>query len=149
VTYTSTPAGWRGPARVLVIDDDHDVRWLVRRLLEFDGYEVVVSDDGVRGLAAAQQQRPDAIVLDLMMPFMDGYEVLAGLKTDPRTADVPVVVLTAAATIAVRERVTVAGAATCLTKPFDPQELAAALLSAIRCDDRPREGSEESGSHHR
>jgi CheY-like chemotaxis protein len=131
VTDTPTPAGWRGPARVLVIDDEPDVRWLVRRLLEFDGYEVVVSDDGVRGLAAAQQQRPDAIVLDLMMPMMDGYEVLAGLKTDPRTADVPVVILTAVATVATRQRVTDSGATTCLTKPFDPEELTAALWSAI------------------
>jgi CheY-like chemotaxis protein len=127
----SAPSGWRGPARILVIDDEPSVRFLVRRLLEFDGYEVVVVDDGIRGLAAAQQQRPDAIVLDLMMPVMDGYQVLANLRTDPRTASVPVVVLTAASTVAAGQRVRDAGAVACLTKPFAPEELAASLSSAI------------------
>jgi CheY-like chemotaxis protein len=137
---TSMPSGKRGPARVLVIDDEPYVRTLLRRLLEFDGYEVIVSDDGLRGLAAAQHQRPDAIVLDLMMPVFDGYEVLAGLRTDPRTADVPVVVLTAVATIAAHQRVSAAGATTCLTKPFVPEELAAALSSAIAHDPEARVG---------
>jgi CheY-like chemotaxis protein len=130
----STPVGWRGPARILVIDDEPYVRTLVRRLLEFDGYDVVVSDDGMRGLAAAKRQRPDAIVLDLMMPLMDGYQVLASLRTDPRTALVPVIVITAAATVAARKRVADAGATACLTKPFAPDELAAAISSAIATD---------------
>jgi CheY-like chemotaxis protein len=91
----------------------------------------VLSDDGLRGLAAAQRQRPDAIVLDLMMPVMDGYQVLAELRDDERTKDVPVVVLTAVALDETRERVEAAGAATFLTKPFEPKNLSRALASLV------------------
>ena len=87
--------------------------------------------DGLRGLAAAQKQRPDAIVLDLMMPVMDGYEVLENLRAHPRTNDVPVVVLTAVAQKEAAERVQRAGSSACLTKPFVPEELSAALATAI------------------
>jgi len=118
-------------SRVLVIDDDPDLGRVVRRVLELEGYEVVLSDDGLRGLAAAQRQRPDAIVLDLMMPVMDGYQVLAELRGDPRTRDVPVVVLSAAALEETRERVEAAGAAAFLTKPFEPDHLSRALSSLI------------------
>ena len=120
--------GW---SRVLVIDDDPDVGLLVQRILELQGYDIVLTDDGLRGLAAAQQQRPDAIVLDLMMPVMDGYEVLRQLRADPRTNDVPVVVLTAVALSEARDEVQLAGASACLTKPFVPEELSAALSTAI------------------
>ena len=120
--------GW---SRVLVIDDDPDVGLLVQRILELQGYDIVLTDDGLRGLAAAQQQRPDAIVLDLMMPVMDGYEVLRQLRSDDRTSDVPVVVLTAVALKEAAEEVQRAGASSCLTKPFVPEELSAALSSAI------------------
>jgi CheY-like chemotaxis protein len=59
-------------ARVLVIDDEPDVRWLLRLSLERIGHEVLLAEDGLRGVAMAQRQHPDAIVLDLMMPVMDG-----------------------------------------------------------------------------
>ncbi|HSL10321.1 MAG TPA: response regulator [Actinomycetota bacterium] len=118
-------------SRVLVIDDDPDLGRVVRRVLELEGYDVVLSDDGLRGLAAAQRQRPDAIVLDLMMPVMDGFQVLAELRADPRTRDIPVVVLSAVALEDTRERVEAAGASAFLTKPFEPQELSRALTSMI------------------
>jgi CheY-like chemotaxis protein len=120
-----------GVSRILVIDDDQDLGRVIRRVLELEGYEVVLSDDGLRGLAAAQRQRPDAIVLDLMMPVMDGYQVLAELRDDERTKDVPVVVLTAVALDETRERVEAAGAATFLTKPFEPKNLSRALASLV------------------
>jgi CheY-like chemotaxis protein len=118
-------------SRILVIDDDQDLGRVIRRVLELEGYDVVLSDDGLRGLAAAQRQRPDAIVLDLMMPVMDGYQVLAELRDDERTKDVPVVVLTAVALDETRERVEAAGAATFLTKPFEPKNLSRALASLV------------------
>ena len=118
-------------SRVLVIDDDPDLGRVVRRVLELEGYEVVLSDDGLRGLAAAQRQRPDAIVLDLMMPVMDGYQVLAELRAAPRTKDVPVVVLSAVALEETKERVEAAGASAFLTKPFEPANLSRALVSLI------------------
>jgi CheY-like chemotaxis protein len=120
-----------GVSRVLVIDDDPDLGRVVRRVLELEGYDVVLSDDGLRGLAAAQRQRPDAIVLDLMMPVMDGYQVLSELRDDPRTKDVPVVVLSAVALEETRERVEAAGASAFLAKPFEPHHLSQALSTAI------------------
>jgi len=120
-------------ARVLVIDDEPDVRWLIRMSLERAGHEVLAAEDGLRGIALAQKQRPEIIVLDLMMPVMDGYAVLAELAKDPRTADVPVVVLSARAIPDEAERATSAGARRFLEKPFDPDLLTAelgALLAA-------------------
>jgi CheY-like chemotaxis protein len=123
--------GRRGWSRVLVVDDDPAIGYLVQSLLELQGYEVILKEDGLRGLAAAQRQRPDAIVLDLMMPVMDGYEVLRQLRSDHRTSDVPVVVLTAVALKEAAEEVQRAGASACLTKPFVPEELSGALSIAI------------------
>jgi twitching motility two-component system response regulator PilH len=114
-------------ARVLVIDDEADVRWLLRISLERVGHEVILAEDGLRGVAMAQRQRPDAIVLDLMMPVMDGYGVLDALAKDGRTAALPVLVLTAKAIPEEEDRVTRAGAKRFLTKPFDPDDLAGEL----------------------
>ena len=98
----------------------------------------MLAEDGLRGVAMAQRQRPDAIVLDLMMPVMDGYGVLEALGKDRRTAHVPVMVLTAKAIPEENEKVTRAGAKRFLTKPFDPADLAVELdvLLAGISDDR-------------
>jgi CheY-like chemotaxis protein len=114
-------------ARVLVIDDEPDVRWLLRLSLERIGHEVLLAEDGLRGVAMAQRQHPDAMVLDLMMPVMDGYGVLDALAKDGRTSEVPVLVLTAKAIPSEEERVTHAGARRFVTKPFDPLDLAREL----------------------
>jgi CheY-like chemotaxis protein len=122
-------------ARVLVIDDEPDVRWLIRMSLERAGHEVLVAEDGLRGVAAAQKQHPEIIVLDLMMPVMDGYAVLAELAKDPRTAPVPVVVLSARAIPEEADRAARAGAARFIEKPFDPDALVdelEAVLGATR-----------------
>ena len=118
-------------AKVLVIDDEPDVRWLIRMSLERVGHEVLVAEDGLRGVAVAMKQRPEIIVLDLMMPVMDGYAVMAELAKDPRTAAVPVVVLSARAIPEEAERATKAGARRFLEKPFDPDELVAELDSLL------------------
>jgi CheY-like chemotaxis protein len=110
-------------AKVLVIDDEPDVRWLIRMSLERAGHDVIVAEDGLRGIALAQRQRPAIIVLDLMMPVMDGYAVLAELGKDARTANVPVVVLSARALPEEEDRATEAGARRFLEKPFDPDAL--------------------------
>jgi CheY-like chemotaxis protein len=121
-------------ARVLVIDDEPDVRWLLRLSLERIGHEVLLAEDGLRGVAMAQRQHPDAIVLDLMMPVMDGYGVLDALAKDGRTATVPVLVLTAKAIPAEEERVTEAGARRFVTKPFDPKDLEHELEELLGSD---------------
>jgi CheY-like chemotaxis protein len=118
-------------ARVLVIDDEPDVRWLLRLSLERVGHEVLLAEDGLRGVAMAQKQHPDAIVLDLMMPVMDGYGVLHALEKDARTSRVPVVVLTAKAIPEEEDRATSAGAVRFLTKPFDPNDLARELQALL------------------
>lgn len=119
-------------ARVLVIDDEPDVRWLIRVSLERAGHEVLVAEDGLRGVAMAMKQHPEIIVLDLMMPVMDGYGVLAELAKDPRTAEVPVLVLSARAIPEEAERATQAGARRFLEKPFDPDDLARELADLLR-----------------
>ena len=110
-----------------MIDDEPDVRWLIRMSLERAGHEVIDAEDGLRGVALAQRQRPQIIVLDLMMPVMDGYAVLEALAKDDRTASVPVVVLSARATPDEAERAMGAGARRFLEKPFDPDLLAGEL----------------------
>lgn len=118
-------------ARVLVIDDEPDVRWLIRVSLERAGHEVLLAEDGLRGVAVAMKQHPEIIVLDLMMPVMDGYGVLAELAKDPRTADVPVLVLSARAIPEEADRATKAGARRFLEKPFDPDDLARELAELL------------------
>jgi CheY-like chemotaxis protein len=76
-------------SRILVVEDDGNVSYLLQRVLEGDGHEVLVADDGSRGLAMATRRRPDAIVMDIMMPFMDGFAVLEALREDERTASDP------------------------------------------------------------
>jgi CheY-like chemotaxis protein len=118
-------------ARILVIDDEPDVRWMLRVSLEQLGHEVILAEDGLRGVAMAQRQKPEVIVLDLMMPVMDGYGVLGALHKDRRTSDVPVVVLTAKALPDEEARCVELGARRFLTKPFDPLDLADELESLL------------------
>jgi CheY-like chemotaxis protein len=113
--------------RILVIDDEESILDVIRRILEWNGYEVVAADDGSRGFATAQRQSPDAIILDLMMPIMDGFQVLEALRTHERTANVPVVVLTAMQAEGLEDRCHELGAKGYLQKPFEPDQLLEAL----------------------
>jgi two-component system alkaline phosphatase synthesis response regulator PhoP len=83
--------------RILVVDDEPDFAALVQGNLEKEGFEVVLAYDGVEGLAKVEEDRPDAIVLDVMMPEKDGYKMCAELKADSRYCDIPVILLTAVA----------------------------------------------------
>lgn len=118
-------------ARILVIDDEPTIGYILRRLLEGVGHEVIVADDGSRGYAAAARQHPDVILLDLMMPVMDGFSVLEALRHDERTATIPIVMLSAVQTEAVIQRCLDQGAATYLAKPFEPEELSQVLESVL------------------
>jgi CheY-like chemotaxis protein len=113
--------------RVLVIDDERAILDVVRSILEWNGYEVLAADDGSRGFATAQRRSPDLIILDLMMPVMDGFAVLEALRDHERTAHVPVLVLTAVQNAEVEDRCTELGATAYLRKPFDPEQLLAAV----------------------
>jgi DNA-binding response OmpR family regulator len=120
--------------RVLVIDDEPDVLLLCRVNLEHAGHQVLEALDGEHGLADAIAERPDAVVLDLMLPTVDGYDVLQSLRRDERTNDVPVVVLTARAQIEDKRRCLMLGADEFVTKPFLPETLAEALDRVLTLD---------------
>ena len=118
--------------RVLVIDDEEDIREVARLSLELVGqYQVLTASSGRDGLDSARSHRPDAILLDVMMPDMDGPAALAELRADPSTRDIPVLFLTAKTQHAERMRLAQLGAAGILTKPFDPLKLSADVASAL------------------
>jgi two-component system alkaline phosphatase synthesis response regulator PhoP/two-component system response regulator VicR len=108
---------------ILVVDDEKHIVRLVQINLERAGYKVITAQDGKEGLQKAQQEKPDLIVLDVMMPYMDGFEVLKHLKKDPETRNIPVIMLTAKAQDADVFRGWKEGVDTYLTKPFNPMEL--------------------------
>ncbi len=81
-------------ARILVIDDRERMVKIVQRILEKEGYEVLTAFDGLEGLRKAQEKKPNLIILDIIMPRMDGYEVCRRLRSDPDTAGIPILLLT-------------------------------------------------------
>jgi len=110
--------------RALIIDDDRDLLKLIQRTLEFTaGWEVHTAPSGASGLELARRLGPNVILVDVMMPEIDGYEVCRRLKADPVTAGVPIVLLTARRDLD-EHRVKETGAAGVLFKPFQPDELA-------------------------
>ncbi len=111
------------PKTLLVIDDDRDIREVAKTSLELvGGLTVIVAESGMLGVAVAQNAKPDAIILDLMMPDLDGQQTLAQLKLLPETASIPVIMLTAKVQANKQELVN-KGAAGVLVKPFDPMQL--------------------------
>jgi DNA-binding response OmpR family regulator len=110
--------------RVLIIDDEPDVLLLCRVNLEFAGHEVLEASNGERGVELAMGERPDVILLDVMLPQRDGLSVLEELVADTRTRDTPVILLTAKAQDTDRLRGWNAGCAEYMTKPFFPSALA-------------------------
>jgi len=109
---------------VLVIDDEAPIRLLCRVNLEAAGMEVSEAEDGAAGLAVARAEAPDVILLDVMMPGMDGWQVLEELLDDERTSEIPIVFLTARAELRDQARGLELGGVDYVTKPFDPVELA-------------------------
>lgn len=109
--------------RILVVEDEKDMAALVRFRLEANGYEVSVAHDGQEALTKARHDRPDLIVLDLMLPKMSGYEVCAMLKQDSNYKSIPIVVFTARAQDADKKLAFSMGADEYLTKPFEPEIL--------------------------
>ena len=113
--------------RVLVIDDEAAIRLLCRVNLEAERMQVDEAADGRAGIEQARSTRPDVILLDVMMPGLDGWQVAEELVNDDRTRDIPIVFLTARADFRDRERGLEAGGIAYLTKPFNPVELAALI----------------------
>jgi DNA-binding response OmpR family regulator len=109
------------------VDDEPDVVSLVEKTLRMDGFEVVCAYDGIGALDLASSEKPDIILLDIMMPMMSGYEVCEQLKGNPSTSNIPVIALSSAHTMDAREHSLRAGAVTLITKPFMPAELTAQI----------------------
>lgn len=105
---------------VLIVDDDPVIQLLLRVNFEMDGFGVVTASDGEAGLEAAEQQDFNLILLDVVMPKLDGYEVLGRLRKNVRTAQTPIVLLSAKTLEADRQSGLDAGATDYVTKPFDP-----------------------------
>jgi DNA-binding response OmpR family regulator len=124
---------------ILVIDDQNEFAAYVRRFLEQEGFEVIVASDGSTGLAIAKRHRPDLVVLDLTMPDIDGLEVCAQLRADPRRQQLPILVLSARASAADRVLGLETGADDYLVKPFDPHELVARVKALLRRSSIPQD----------
>ena len=122
--------------RILVIDDDAAIAELVAVNLEMAGYEVTQAEDGIKGQALAIQLLPDLIMLDLMLPRVDGFTVCQRLRRDDRTADIPVLMLTALSQTQDKVEGFNSGADDYLTKPFELEEMLARVRALLRRTDR-------------
>jgi len=128
------------PETILVVDDDVDICEIVQVNLEGAGYQVLRATDGAKGLVAARTHVPDLIILDVLMPELDGWEVLTQLIRDPRTADRPVIMLTCRGDDQDVLRGLELGAVEYVTKPFYPEDLVASVRLLLDvCDPAMRE----------
>src|ERR671930_1274221 len=118
--------------RVLVIDDEAPIRLLCRVNLEADGMQVLEASDGPTGLEKARHDEPDVILLDVMMPGLDGWQVAEALLDDRRTSSIPIIFLTARAEIRDRARGLDLGGIDYVTKPFNPLELAPLVRDVLQ-----------------
>ena len=123
--------------KVLVVEDEVDIADLIRFNLERAGYEVFKAHDGITGTDVAIKERPDLVVLDLMLPGRDGYGVFRELRRDARTARIPVIMLTARAQTEDRIQGLEAGADDYLTKPFSPKELVLRVNAILKRVEAP------------
>ncbi|MBI4557465.1 MAG: response regulator [Candidatus Hydrogenedentes bacterium] len=124
-------------SRILVVDDEPDVVTLIERALTAEQFEVLSAYDGISALDLAETERPDLILLDIMMPMMSGYEVCEQLKTNPNTKGIPVVCLSSAHTADARARSLQVGAVTLVLKPFTSAELVAQIQRHLPAQEQP------------
>ncbi len=118
-------------SKILVIEDDLDICELIKFKLQGLGHDVVTEHDGEGGLAAAQAETPDLVILDWMMPRLTGLEVCVALRGDPTLARVPVILLTAKAQEADVQRGFAAGVDDYMVKPFSPRELGSRITALL------------------
>ncbi|NUM43624.1 MAG: response regulator [Anaerolineales bacterium] len=127
--------------KILIVDDDRDTLRLVGLLLQRKGYEIVAAERGSQGLEKAFQETPDLILLDVMMPDMDGFEVLRQVRGNPKTSNIPIIMFTAKTQVDDKVAGFEAGADDYLTKPTHPSELTA-RVKAMLARTTQRKGSE-------
>lgn len=118
--------------RILVIDDEDDIREVAQLSLEMvGGWEVLTAHSGTEGLVVAETEHPDAILLDVMMPDMDGPATFKELQANPTTEDIPVILLTAKVLSSDQRRFSELGVTAVIPKPFEPMNLATQVAQAL------------------
>lgn len=117
--------------KILIVEDNEQNLYLARYLLENSGYIVCQARTGLEGLAMAQTEQPDLILMDLQLPEMDGYEATKRLKSDPATAQIPVVAVTSYAMIDDRNKALAAGCVGHLEKPLVPETFVASVAAFL------------------
>lgn len=135
-------------ALILAVDDEPSILKLVTATLEARGYEVLTADNGIEALAAAKSKQPDLILLDIMMPGMDGNEVRKRLAADSATSDIPVVHLSAVGDFAQQLKALDEGTVDYITKPFSPRDLqqkVADLLDPAKREEMRKEHDRKTG----
>ena len=125
-----------GEPKILVVDDDPDIFEIVETNLVGAGYSVVRADDGAEGLRKVRSEQPDLVILDVLMPELTGWEVLAKIEADPATAGIPVIMLTCKSEDHDVLRGLEEGAVEYLTKPFYPENLVASVKILLGVFDR-------------
>jgi len=121
--------------KVLIVDDETDVVEFIARTLQTEGFDVVCAYDGIGALDLVDSERPDLVVLDIMMPMMSGYEVCEQIKSNPQTQDIPIICVSSAHTPDARALSLRVGAATLIVKPFRPAELVAQVRRYLKKED--------------
>jgi CheY-like chemotaxis protein len=116
---------------VLLVDDEPDQVEMYQLALQLAGYEVVTAYTGTDALGRARERQPDVIVLDLRLPDLTGFEVCAALRAEPRTARIPIILLTAAAMASLAEQAAAAGCSAYLLKPCFPDQLTQAVRQVV------------------
>ena len=113
--------------RILVVEDQDDNRRILRDLLTASGYELIEAVDGEQGLTAAEQERPDLILMDIQLPGIDGYEVTRRIKANEALRNIPIIAVTSYALSGDDQKAFEAGCDAYVTKPFSPRQLLAKI----------------------
>jgi PAS domain S-box-containing protein len=141
-TLITTKAPANNPGVVLIVDDSEDNRLLLSSQLKMQGYEILQAEDGAEGIEMVRRERPDLVLLDIMMPGMSGFEVCSQLKSDPQTAGIPIIIVTALREVEYRIQGIEAGADEFLSRPHHREELLVRVRSLLQLK-RARDGLEE------
>lgn len=117
---------------VLIVDDEPDIRRLVSFSLKRHGFEVIEAADGLSACSVAEAEQPDLILMDVMMPIMNGFEASKRIKENPATGGIPILMLSAKSQVYEQEQGLESGAAQYITKPFTPAELVERVTSHLQ-----------------
>ncbi len=118
--------------RILIIEDEYDAAKMLRKRVEDSGYEAIVVYDSDSGSRAVKSEAPDLVLLDLMLPAKGGDTVLAEMKNDPETQNIPVIIITGVIDDRVKETLFKMGVSGYLEKPYDPEELLSSIKNTLK-----------------